>query len=110
MPPAAAAEAQSTAADAPGSQDQPAPRQTPASRDACADAFANGALLSKTVALLFPASDRRAGLPPLPTHFLLIGAVNPSLATQTIGGLTFPQFARDASQWLVVTAQSPDGL
>jgi hypothetical protein len=66
-------------------------------------------LLSKTAGFLFPAGDRPVGLPALPAHFLLIGAVSPSLSARTIGGVTVPQFTHDASQWLVVAAQSPDG-
>jgi hypothetical protein len=96
-----------TDADPPGSQDQRATADVGLA-GRLRGVFANGAALSKTSGLLFRASDRQAGLPPLPAHFLLIGAVNPSVAAQTVGGLPVPQFTRDASQWLVVTAQSPD--
>jgi hypothetical protein len=73
------------------------------------DAFAPGALLSATAGFLFPVGDRRTDLPPQPAHFLLMGAVNPIASAKTIGGVSVPQFTHSASQWLVVSGQSPDG-
>jgi hypothetical protein len=116
-----AATTNSAAADAPKRQDLSAAADAPklqeeavAARDAgfkerVRDAFASGALLSKTAEFFFPAGDRREGLPALPAHFLLMGAVNPDLSAKTIGGVAVPQFTHDASQWLVVSAESPDG-
>jgi hypothetical protein len=103
-------QADAAAADAPKSQEQPAAAAGVSFKDRLRDNFASGALLSKTADFLFPVGDRRAGLPTLPAHFLLIGAVNPNLTTKTIGGVTVPQLAHDASQWLVVSAQNSDGV
>jgi hypothetical protein len=106
---AVAADADSGAADAPKLQEEAAAASDTGFEARLRDAFASGDLLSKTAGFLFPAGDRPVGLPALPAHFLLIGAVSPSLSARTIGGVTVPQFTHDASQWLVVAAQSPDG-
>ena len=101
---------ESAAALAPKSQGEPVVAEGVSFKERLRDSFASGALLSKTKDFLFPASDRWAGLPTLPAHFLLIGAVNPNLTTKTVGGVTVPQLAHDASQWLVVSAESSDGV
>jgi hypothetical protein len=101
---------QSVAADAPNSEEEPAAAAGAGFNRRLRDVFVSGALWSKTADFLFPAGDRQAGLPTLPAHFLLIGAVNPNLTTKTIGGVVLPQLTRDASQWLVVSGQSSDGV
>jgi hypothetical protein len=114
-----AAETDSAAADGPkqGDESGAAPKSSEQQvvgsvgfRDRLRDAFASGAFLTKTADFIFPAGDRRAGLPALPAHFLLMGAVNPNLSTKTIGGVPVPQLAYDASQWLVVSAQDSDAV
>ena len=114
-----AAETGSSAADgptradesaaAPKSQEDPVAAGDAGFKKRVRDVFASGAFLSKTAEFLIPAGDRQAGLPTLPAHFLLIGAVNPNLPAKTIGGVAAPQFTHGASQWLVVSAQSPSG-
>jgi len=92
------------------SSEQPVVAESVDFRDRLRDAFASGAFLTKTADFIFPAGDRRAGLPALPAHFLLMEAVNPNLSTKTIGGVPVPQLARDASQWLVISAQDSDSV
>jgi hypothetical protein len=101
---------QSAAVDAPNSEEEPVAAAGGGFNRRLRDIFASGALWSKTADFLFPAGDRRAGLPTLPAHFLLIGAVNPNLTTKTIGGVAVPQLTHDASQWLVVSAQTSDSV
>jgi hypothetical protein len=54
----------------------------------------------------FSSGERDADALALSANSLLIGAVNPSSAAQTIGGVDIPQIIYDPAQWLVVTAQS----
>ena len=101
---------ESAAIDAPKSDDEPAAAGSAGFNRRLRDLLASGALWWKTADFLFPAGDRRAGLPTLPARFLLIGAVNPNVTTETIGGVALPQLTHDASQWLVVSAQSSDAV
>jgi hypothetical protein len=100
---------------APADADAPKPQDAALASDAGLAArlralFASSAVLSKTSGTLFAANAGETRLPPLPEHFLLIGAVSPAAAAPTIGGVALPQFTRDASQWLAAAAQSPDAL
>jgi hypothetical protein len=54
----------------------------------------------------FSSGEREADALALSANSLLIGAVNPSSAAQTVGGVDIPQIIHDPAQWLVVTAQS----
>jgi cellulose synthase operon protein B len=55
----------------------------------------------------FYRGDRDAGALPFSANALLIGAVSPAPPPLTVGGAEIPQFVHDASQWLVITGQSP---
>ncbi|MGO8833489.1 MAG: cellulose biosynthesis cyclic di-GMP-binding regulatory protein BcsB [Roseiarcus sp.] len=68
-----------------------------------------GLAMLRSHGFFFSIGDRDAGALPFSANSLLIGAVSPTAAPQSIGGVEIPQIVRDASQWLVITAQTSDG-
>jgi len=68
-----------------------------------------GLAMLRSRGFFFSIDDRDAGALPFSANSLLIGAVSPAGAPQTIGGVEIPQIVSDASQWLVITAQTSDG-
>jgi cellulose synthase operon protein B len=68
-----------------------------------------GLAMLRSRGFFFSIDDRDAGALPFSANSLLIGAVSPAGAPRTIGGVEIPQIVSDASQWLVITAQTSDG-
>jgi cellulose synthase operon protein B len=94
--------ASSGAADAP---DQALVVSESKPRLSLAAAIETGEDLLKNRGFFFSGASRETKMLQLGAATMLIGAVNPEVAAQTIGGVEIPQVTRDPSQWLVVTAQ-----